>query len=153
MANIPQSDLCHQEHERLWKEVLNMSQSIARIDQNTQNQQRNFDRFSNSIQTSVDNRITNIEKAVNTLVEVEDKIVRMQEQQQHEIEDIKETLKSFIDIREKVAAQEERLKQLEGSQKTVSEIRKEKIKGNATVIVSVVSAIGAIIAAIIAATL
>lgn len=153
MANIPQSDLCHQEHERLWKEVLNMSQSIARIDQNTQNQQRNFDIFSNSIQTSMNSRIVDIEKMLRTQMEMEEKIVRVQEQQQHEIEDIKETLKSFTDIREKVAAQDARLKNLENSQKSVSELRKEKIKGNATVVVSIVSAIGAIIAAIIAATL
>ena len=69
------------------------------------------------------------------------------------LSDIKETLKSFADIREKVAAQEERLRTLESVHKSASEIRKEKIKSNATIITAVVSAISAVIAAIIAAVL
>lgn len=128
-----------------------MGQSIARIDQNVINQEKNAQTFYNSIETNLNQRIVDLEKLVRSQVEMQAKIVRVQEQQAGEIKDIKETLKSFADIREKVAAQEERLRSLESVHKTASEIRKEKIKSNATIITAVVSAISAVIAAIIAA--
>lgn len=109
---------------------------------------------------AIDNRSGNFEarfidlnKMVRQHDDILDRVVRIQEKQEIQLTSIQQSLSNLQNIQNVIAKQEAKIEALEKNARTDSEIKKEKIKGWASIIGTTVAGILSVIGIILAALL
>ena len=148
--------------EKLSERQIDTEVKIARIDERQSHIMERLDSIHediiNEIHRSVDGRIQDLSLIAEGQQKTLNKIIEVQGGQKQQIDGIKHTLDQFTKIKDRVDIVEKqnailttRIEKLEFDAKTESELKKEQIKGRWAVIGAVVSAISAVVCALIVA--